>query len=54
VNEQERLDDFKKFLGSYAVERKHISHLKRDLKTAPDSEITVDQGFDKNGRKHKN
>jgi len=42
VNEQERADEFKKFLGNYVVQRKYISHLKIDRKTAPESEITID------------
>ncbi len=51
IQEESRIDDFKKFLGSYIVQRKYISHLKADRRTAPDSEITVDDGIDKNGRK---
>ena len=43
VGETGRLAEFKKFLGEYAVQKKHISHLKPDLKTAPESEITVDK-----------
>lgn len=53
VKEEERLDDFKKFLGSYIVHKKYISHLRVDRRVAPDSEITVDQGLNKNGRINK-
>jgi hypothetical protein len=42
IKEEERSDDFKKFLGHYAVQRKYISHLKADRRIAPDSEITID------------
>jgi len=42
VNEQPRLDDFKKFLGDYIVQKKYISHLKPDVRIAPDSELTID------------
>ena len=42
VNEQPRLDDFKKFLGDYIVQKKYISHLKPDIRIAPDSELTID------------
>lgn len=42
VCEEQRASDFKKFLGHYVVQRKHISHLKPDVRTAPDSEITID------------
>ena len=39
-----------KFACDYIVQKKHISHLKIDRKTAPDSEITIDDPLDKNGR----
>lgn len=42
TEEEARISDFKKFLGGYIVEKKHISHLRPDVNTAPDSEITVD------------
>lgn len=41
-DEQARISEFKKFLGDFTVSKKHISHLKPDLQTAPESEITVD------------
>jgi len=43
INEQERRDEFMKFLSNYVVKKKHISHLKIDKNIAPDSEITIDQ-----------
>lgn len=54
IGEESRIEDFKKFLGHYAVYTKHISHLRKDNRKAPDSEITVDNGLDKNGRHHHN
>jgi len=51
IKEEAREEDFRKFLGNYIVHKKYISHLKKDRRTAPDSEITVDEGLDKNGRK---
>ena len=45
INEQERPDEFKKFLGNYIVKKKYLSHLKTDRKTAPESEITIDEGL---------
>jgi hypothetical protein len=50
VKEEERADDFKKFLGHYVVHKKYFSHLKVDRRVAPDSEITIDQGVKQNGR----
>jgi len=41
--EQERLIEFKKFLGDYMVEEKYISHLVPDMRIAPESELTIDQ-----------
>jgi hypothetical protein len=45
INEQERNDDFKKFLGDYIVQKKYISHLKPDVNIAPESELTIDNGL---------
>jgi len=45
INEQPRLNKFKKFLGDYVVQRKHISHLKPDVNIAPESEITIDESL---------
>ncbi|MDE2031118.1 MAG: hypothetical protein KGI58_02570 [Patescibacteria group bacterium] len=45
INEQARIDEFKKFLGHYVVQKKYISHLKKDTRTAPDSEITIDESL---------
>ncbi len=42
IGEEQRFEDFKKFLGHYMVQRKHFSHLRKDMKKAPDSELTVD------------
>lgn len=42
INEQARIDEFKKFLGNYIVQKKHISHLKPDKTKAPESEFTID------------
>lgn len=42
IGEEPRIKDFEKFLGSYMVKRKHISHLKPDVNIAPESEITID------------
>ncbi len=42
VNEESRIEDFKKFLGEFVVYEKHISHLKKDLNLAPESEITIE------------
>jgi hypothetical protein len=50
INEESRIEEFKKFLGDYIVQKKYISHLKMDRKVAPESEITVDDPLDKNGR----
>jgi len=45
INEQARIEEFRKFCGDYIVQRKYISHLKKDMTTAPESEITIDQGL---------
>lgn len=45
IDEQERADDFKKFLGDYIVQEKYISHLVPDVNTAPESELTIDEGL---------
>jgi hypothetical protein len=42
MNEQERIEEFKKFLGHYMVSKKYISHLRPDVNIAPESELTVD------------
>ncbi len=42
IGEEERHEDFKKFLGEYLSKEKYISNLKRDMKYAPESEITID------------
>lgn len=42
IEEESRIEDFKKFLGNYIVAKKHPMHLKADMNKAPDSEITVD------------
>lgn len=47
INEQSRIDEFKKFLGNYIVQRKYVSHIKPDLNIAPESEITIDDGVKK-------
>jgi hypothetical protein len=41
VGEESHIREFKKFLGDFAVYEKYVSHLKPDLKTAPESEITI-------------
>ncbi|MFA6273994.1 MAG: hypothetical protein WC662_02430 [Candidatus Paceibacterota bacterium] len=42
--EQEKKEDFLKFLGDFIVQEKYISHLKMDPDAFnPDSEITIDQ-----------
>ena len=54
INEQARIEEFRKFLGSYIVQKKYVSHLRPDVNIAPDSEITVDdKNYTKNGRHHK-
>jgi hypothetical protein len=45
ISEQARIEQFKKFLGDYAVSRKHVSHLKPDVNIAPESEITIDESL---------
>jgi hypothetical protein len=45
INEQAKIEDFKKFLGNYIVQKKYISHLRPDVNIAPESEITIDQGI---------
>lgn len=45
INEESRIDEFKKFLGHFMVQKKHISHLKPDVHTAPESELTIDEGL---------
>jgi hypothetical protein len=42
VNEQRRLSDFKKFLGEFLASTPHVAHLKPDINTAPESELTFD------------
>lgn len=53
INEEQRMEQFRKFLGNYIVQKKHPMHLKIDRTTAPESEITVDDPLDKNGRHKK-
>lgn len=43
VDEYEMKDKFLEFLGDFMVEEKYISHLEKDMQTAPESEITIDQ-----------
>jgi len=45
IDEQARIEQFRKFLGDYIVQRKYISHLRPDVNIAPDSEITIDEGL---------
>jgi hypothetical protein len=45
IGEEARIEDFRKFLGDYIVQRKCISRLRPDVNVAPDSEITIDQGL---------
>ncbi len=45
INEEPRIEDFKKFLGEFIVEDKYESHLVPDVNTAPESELTIDQGL---------
>jgi hypothetical protein len=45
MNEESRIEDFQKFLGDFAVQEKYISHLKPDVNTAPESELTIDEGL---------
>ncbi len=42
VDEEARIEEFKKFLGEFAVYEKYVSHLKPDLEIAPESEITIE------------
>ena len=42
IGEEERKEEFEKFLAGYIVHKKYISHLKPDVNTAPDSELTID------------
>lgn len=43
VDEESRISDFNKFLSGYIVKKRHISHLTPDMKTAPESELTIDE-----------
>jgi hypothetical protein len=43
AGEQAHLDEFQKFLGEFVINEKYISHLVPDVRTAPESEITIDQ-----------
>ena len=45
MNEEPKFEDFKKFLGDFVVQKKYISHLVPDVHTAPESEITIDEGL---------
>lgn len=45
INEEERMEDFKKFLGEFMVEEKYTSHLVPDVNIAPESELTIDEGL---------
>lgn len=45
IGEEERKEDFEKFLDGFIVKQKYISHLKPDLRIAPESEITIDSGM---------
>ncbi len=45
IGEEDRTEVFRKFLGEFAVQEKHISHLEPDLNTAPESEITIEAGL---------
>jgi hypothetical protein len=40
--EEDHTEEFKKFLGEYAVYDTYLSHLTADVNTAPESEITID------------
>ena len=42
MGEEEKLAEFKKFLGPFVVKEKYYISLQRDMNTAPESEITVD------------
>ena len=44
-NESSQRAEFRKFLGDFATERRHISHLKPDTKKAPESELTIDDAL---------
>ncbi len=43
VDEESRKNEFEKFLEGYMVKKKYTSHLKPDMQTAPESEITIDK-----------
>jgi len=43
IGEEAHMAQFRKFLGDFAVQKKYISHLKPDLQTAPESEITIEK-----------
>ena len=45
VGEKENFAEFKKFLGEFVVPQKHPVHLLPDMKVAPDSEITIEDGI---------
>jgi hypothetical protein len=45
IDEQARIEEFRKFLGNYIVQRKYISHLKKDINIAPESELTIDEAL---------
>ncbi len=42
VGEEVRMAQFKKFLGNFVTHDKYPMQLKRDMKYAPESEITID------------
>ncbi len=42
VDEESKIDDFKKFLGEYMTTEKYISYLVPDVHTAPESELSID------------
>ncbi|MEI6660117.1 MAG: hypothetical protein WCK91_01685 [bacterium] len=43
VGEDAHMEQFKKYLGEFAVYEEYISHLVPDVNIAPDSELTIDQ-----------
>jgi hypothetical protein len=45
MGEEPNLADFKKFLGDFVVDTPSQFHLTPDVHTAPDSELTIDEGL---------
>jgi hypothetical protein len=43
IGEEPKIEDFKKFLGNYVVQKERHSHLRQDMKYTPESEITIDK-----------